>query len=60
MPIISFQPCSDNGLVLSGNKPLTEPKLTQIYVTILYHQVKINWYSFKKMLRITWTWILKY
>ena len=25
---------SGNGLVLSGNKPLTEPILTQIYVAI--------------------------
>ena len=26
-----------NGLVLSGNKPLPEPMLTQIYVTIWRH-----------------------
>ena len=28
---------SGNGLVLSGNKPLPEPMLTQTYVTIWRH-----------------------
>ena len=28
---------SGNGLVLSGNKPLPEPMLTQIYVAIWRH-----------------------
>ena len=28
---------SGNGLVSSGNKPLPEPKLTQIYVAIWRH-----------------------
>ena len=29
---------SGNGLVASGNKPLPEPMLTQIYVVIWRHQ----------------------
>ena len=28
---------SDNGLVPSGNKPLSEPMLTQLYVAIWRH-----------------------
>ena len=34
---------SDNGLVPSGNKPLPEPVLTQIYVAIWCHQAKMSW-----------------
>ena len=34
---------SDNGLMLAGNKPLPEPVLTQIYVTISCHsELSVN------------------
>ena len=33
---------SGNGLVLSGNKPLPEPVLTQIYVIMCRHQVTMS------------------
>ena len=33
---------SGNGLVPSGNKPLPEPMLTQIYVTIWHHSATIG------------------
>ena len=33
---------SGNGLVPSGNKPLPEPMLTQIYVTIWLHQATMS------------------
>ena len=33
---------SGNGLVPSGNKPLTEPMLTPIYVAIWHHRVTIS------------------
>ena len=31
-----------NGLVPSGNKPLAEPMLTQIYVAIRHHQATMS------------------
>ena len=41
---------SGNGLVPSGNKPLPEPILTQIYVTMWHHQatmgVNLQFYNF--------------
>ena len=39
---------SDNGLVLSGNKPLPEPMLTQIYGTI-WHSTKLS-----RAMRTSW------
>ena len=41
-PLIISLHGSGNGLVLSGNKPLPEPMLTQIYVTIWRHQALMN------------------
>ena len=39
---------SGNGLVPSGNKPLPDPMLTQIYVTIWCHQATMNYFQSKK------------
>ena len=33
---------SGNGLLLSGNKPLSEPMLTQIFVAIWRHQATVG------------------
>ena len=39
---VSVNTGSGNGLVPSGNKPLPEPMLTQIYVTIWHHQATMS------------------
>ena len=44
---------SDNGLVPSGNKPLSEPILTQIYATIWRHQTTISYNCNRKILTVT-------
>ena len=40
--INQFNIGSCNGFVASGNKPLPEPMLTQIYVTIWQHKVTMS------------------
>ena len=41
--LLSVNLCSGNGLVSSDNKPLLEPMLIQIYITVVNTAVKLYW-----------------
>ena len=51
-----FNIASDNGLVLPGSKPLSEPTLIQIYVAIWYHQATMG-YSVKYTVCTSIIWL---
>ena len=36
---------SDNGLVPSGNKPIHEPMLTQVFIALWYHQATVSYHT---------------
>ena len=55
---INFNMGSGNGLMLVGNKPLPEPMVTQLSVTIWSHQPTIN--TFKNIVAPQETWPLKH